>query len=257
LKKIVFTSGLPRSGSTLLSAILNQNPRFESDITSPICSVMDSIKKVFSQNSENTQDLAPEKIDNIFKNILEGYHNTSGKDVFFNNSRGWTAKSDILERIYPNYKMIITVRDIGWILDSYELIYKKNIYKKPIYYWDDYRTVYDRCESVMGAMCNSYKSLKEFLYSNKNNGILIEYDLLVSEPEMVMRSIYQHIEEPYFNHDFNNVMGKNYTPFDNDINMPGIHDIKKIVKQYNRKTVIPPDIWERYSGLEIWKNLKS
>ncbi|MEZ2280070.1 MAG: sulfotransferase [Microcoleus sp.] len=31
-----FISGLPRSGSTLLAALLRQNPRFHSAMTSPI-----------------------------------------------------------------------------------------------------------------------------------------------------------------------------------------------------------------------------
>ncbi|NBP58534.1 sulfotransferase, partial [bacterium] len=35
-KKYYFISGLPRSGSTLLSAILNQNPRFYSGPNSPV-----------------------------------------------------------------------------------------------------------------------------------------------------------------------------------------------------------------------------
>jgi len=35
-KTFHFISGLPRSGSTLLSAILRQNPRFYAGMTSPV-----------------------------------------------------------------------------------------------------------------------------------------------------------------------------------------------------------------------------
>ncbi|MEG4005469.1 sulfotransferase [Microcoleus sp. Pol11C1] len=34
--KAYFISGLPRSGSTLLAALLRQNPRFYSAMTSPV-----------------------------------------------------------------------------------------------------------------------------------------------------------------------------------------------------------------------------
>ncbi|WP_333154680.1 sulfotransferase [Microcoleus sp. B9-D4] len=34
--RALFISGLPRSGSTLLAALLRQNPRFHSAMTSPI-----------------------------------------------------------------------------------------------------------------------------------------------------------------------------------------------------------------------------
>jgi len=35
-ERLHFISGLPRSGSTLLSAILRQNPRFYAGMTSPV-----------------------------------------------------------------------------------------------------------------------------------------------------------------------------------------------------------------------------
>jgi len=36
--QVHFISGLPRSGSTLLCALLRQNPRFSSAVTSPVAS---------------------------------------------------------------------------------------------------------------------------------------------------------------------------------------------------------------------------
>jgi sulfotransferase len=36
MKSYYFISGLPRSGSTLLSGILKQNPEFYADIASPV-----------------------------------------------------------------------------------------------------------------------------------------------------------------------------------------------------------------------------
>ena len=35
-KQFYFISGLPRSGTTLLSAILNQNPKFQASISGPL-----------------------------------------------------------------------------------------------------------------------------------------------------------------------------------------------------------------------------
>ena len=39
-KTYYFMAGLPRAGSTLLSAILNQNPRIYSGPSSPVTSIM-------------------------------------------------------------------------------------------------------------------------------------------------------------------------------------------------------------------------
>ena len=46
-KKFYFMAGLPRSGSTLLSAILNQNPVFYSGPASPVLATMNAIESVF------------------------------------------------------------------------------------------------------------------------------------------------------------------------------------------------------------------
>ena len=47
-KTFYFISGLPRSGSTLLSSILNQNPRFYSGPSSPVVSTMLTLKSLSS-----------------------------------------------------------------------------------------------------------------------------------------------------------------------------------------------------------------
>ena len=49
-KTYYFMSGLPRSGSTLLSAILNQNPRFYSGPSSPVVSTMITLEQSLSND---------------------------------------------------------------------------------------------------------------------------------------------------------------------------------------------------------------
>jgi sulfotransferase len=41
---IHFISGLPRSGSTLLAAILRQNPRFHAGMSSPVASLFMALR---------------------------------------------------------------------------------------------------------------------------------------------------------------------------------------------------------------------
>jgi hypothetical protein len=49
---IHFISGLPRSGSTLLSAILKQNPRFHAGMTGPVGSLVDAMLRSMSMNND-------------------------------------------------------------------------------------------------------------------------------------------------------------------------------------------------------------
>lgn len=261
MKKIVFTSGLPRSGSTLLSAILNQNPRFRADITSPVRHIFDNIIESINGPGNYKSCFFGDKMDEILRSFLETLYD-GNENVYFDHNRTWTARKELLNRLYPDHKMIITVRDICWILDSLENLSRKNLYSKPNYSSSQSSSsIYNRCEQYMENLIkNPYNGLKELIYSNPNfkNCLIIEYDILVLHPEPVMRMIYEHIEEPYFEHNFNdikNIIGSEI--FDKSVNTPGLHDVKKIITPPNRKTILPPDIWEKYSGLEIWKNLKS
>ena len=47
-----FISGLPRSGSTLTSALLRQNPRFQAGISSPVAGLFEGIIAQVSAGNE-------------------------------------------------------------------------------------------------------------------------------------------------------------------------------------------------------------
>ena len=48
---IHFISGLPRSGSTLLAAILRQNPRFHAGMTSPVGAMYMALERSMSRQN--------------------------------------------------------------------------------------------------------------------------------------------------------------------------------------------------------------
>ena len=50
---IHFISGLPPAGSTLLAALLRQNPRFSAGMTSPVGSLFNAMLAATSQRNES------------------------------------------------------------------------------------------------------------------------------------------------------------------------------------------------------------
>lgn len=46
-------SGLPRSGSTLLAALLRQNPRFHAAMSSPVASLLNGALEQMGANNES------------------------------------------------------------------------------------------------------------------------------------------------------------------------------------------------------------
>jgi sulfotransferase len=69
---------------------------------------------------------------------------------------------------------------------------------------------------------------------------------------MMMKAIYSFIDEPYFEHDFNDVEAS-YDEFDEDVQLPGLHTTRKKVEFIQRESILPPDIWQRVENMEVWK----
>lgn len=256
-KQFYFISGLPRSGTTLLSAILNQNPKFQASISGPLARFTRAIIEQSSAMGGYRFQCPVEKRKNIIRGIFNNYYDDPNKQVFFDTNRGWTLLTPFLKDLYPNTKLIVCVRDINWILDSFEQLYRKNPYDKSQMIPDEYATnVYSRCDYLMredATVGFAYMGLKQAITSNEKNMImLVEYEQLCKHPEGMMKAVYHFIGQPYYQHDFDNVEAS-YDEFDADVNVKGLHTTRKKVQWIERPTILPPDIQHKFSNMEVWR----
>ena len=104
-KEYYFISGLPRSGSTLLSGILKQNPEFYADITSPVSGIIQSTINGIT-GSENNHNVNEERRKSILTSIFDGYYSFTEIPVIFDTSRGWTSKTSTLKALFPYTKIL-------------------------------------------------------------------------------------------------------------------------------------------------------
>jgi sulfotransferase len=256
-KQYYFISGLPRSGTTLLSTILNQNPKFQASISGPLARFTRAIIEQSSAMGGYRHQCPAEKRKNIIHGIFDNYYDDENKEVFFDTNRGWTLLTPFLKDLYPDTKLIICVRDINWILDSFEQLYRKNPYDKNQMIPEEYATnVYSRCDYLMredSTVGFAYMGLKQAITTDEKNMImLMEYEQLCKNPEGMMKAIYNFIGQPYYHHDFDNVEAS-YDEFDADVNVKGLHTTRKKVQWIERPTILPPDIQHKFSGMEVWR----
>jgi sulfotransferase len=80
---------------------------------------------------------------------------------------------------------------------------------------------------------------------------LLEYDQLCKNPADMLRAIYNFIEEPYFDHDFNNVEAS-WDEYDSEIGIK-LHEVRKKVEYRERNFILPPDILSKYANMEVWR----
>lgn len=257
MKNYHFITGLPRSGSTLLSTILNQNPDFYADISSPLARFVRSIiTESHAGPGYHIQCDEPKRI-KLIQGLIDNYHYSQEQSTCFNTNRGWTALIDLMSISHPNSKFICCVRDINWILDSFENLFRKNPFTiSQLYSPQEAETVYSRSEAQMTqghTLRFAYDCLKEAITgNNKHKLFLLEYDSLVKSPQQTMKALYKFIGQDYYDHDFDNVEAT-YDEFDLDSRLPGLHTIRKGVSYIEREFILPPDILQAYKNLEVWR----
>ena len=256
-KKFVFTSGLPRSGTTLLSAILNQNPRFSAEISGPLARFARSIIQESESQGGYRTVCPPEKRAKLIRVLFENYYDDPTKQVFFNHNRGWTSLTPMIAHLFPQAKIIVCIREIPWILDSFETLIAKNpLAQTSMFSGLEAVSVYSRCRTLLQedrTLGFAYNSLKQGLFSNERENLcVVEYDALAKDPATTMKKIYKFINEPWFDHDFDNVEYAN-DEFDADINLSGMHTVRKKVSFQPRQPIIPLDLWNEYQSMSFWK----
>jgi sulfotransferase len=258
MQKVHFISGLPRAGSTLLSAILRQNPAFHAAMSSPVGSLFDAVLGTMSTNSEFSVFFPEEKRKAILENLFQTYYSDQNdKKVILDTGRGWTTKISALKQIYPDAKFICCVRSLAWIMDSFETLLRKNAFNHSRLFnnHSERATVYSRCETLGKGdrmVGYAYNALKEAFYGEHAESLLlIDYEILTAMPKKTLELIYQFIGEDYFPHDFDDV---EYTEpeFDEWIGLKGLHNVRGKVEFRKRNTILPPDVFSEFDKLSFW-----
>ncbi|MEP2298828.1 MAG: sulfotransferase, partial [Kangiellaceae bacterium] len=200
MTKFHFISGLPRSGSTLTAGILRQNPRFHAGMSSPVANLTENIVAQFSAGSEMASMVTDEQRERLLRGLFESYYSNHEQPVIFDTNRAWTAKLDLLLRLFPESKLICLARDVSWIMDSMERQFRKNAFEHTGLFNSpaERSTVYTRVEALANAnrlVGYPWHALREACYSDfADRLVIVDYDLLVSRPVDVFKLLYEFIE---------------------------------------------------------------
>jgi len=255
-----FISGLPRSGSTLLAGILRQNPLFTAGMSSPVGGLMNQLLQSMSTNSEFSVFISEQQKRDILMGVFSAYYNSALQEnkIIFDTNRLWCSKLPLIIELFPNAKIICCVRNIAWIMDSFERIVRKNPFEvSKIFNSGELATVYSRTEALSGGnriVGFAYNGLKEAFYSEEAARLLlVDYQILTQKPKEVMGLIYQFLGLKYYPHDFENVEYSE-EEFDSFLNTTGLHTVKRKVEFIPRKTILPPDLFTKFSDLSFWEN---
>lgn len=256
---IHFISGLPRSGSTLLAGILRQNPRFHAGMTSPVGSIYMAMQSAVSRRNEAAVFIDDMQKQALLRGVFDNYYYTIGAEkLVFDTNRIWCTKLPSIADHFPNAKVICCVRNVSWIMDSIERLIRRNPHElSGLFGFEAGGTVYTRVNRLAlndGLVGFALDALREaFFGEHADRILLVEYEALTRQPRRTLAGIYEFINEPLFEHDFENVE-YSAQDFDLAIGAPGLHTVARIVAFTPRDTILPPDLFRRFEGDAFWSN---
>lgn len=249
-------SGMPRSGSTLFTAILNQNPRFNSEPTTLLYFMFEDMFFKINKSKHGLM-IGNEKRTNILLGLFDAYYKDVPNEVCFNTNRAWASMRHVIAALNSNMKIICFVREVPLILNSFEKAFLKHpLYMSSMYDLDNamHSLAADRCEHLFkNKLVPQIKIIEEIKNSqiNQDNILFIEYEHLCENPERVLQNFYEFINEPYFQHDFNNVE-TNFEVLDTIDNNPELHKTEKQIRSQKPQIVVPTEILDKYNIGKYW-----
>lgn len=270
-KTYYFMSGLPRSGSTLLSSLLNQNPKFYSGPSSPVVPTMIALEQSLANDELYLAYPKQPQAAKIISSVLENWYGDVEKPIIFDKNRSWVNRLHYI----PGYfgiepKVLYPVRNIDEILASFISMYRRNPYtgqgripfldemliKSNMSLSDD-----NRCEALCspaGIVGASYNGLKQVFAEGKEKSIhIIEYDDLINNPEDTMRKIYDFLGQEYYAHDFTKIENIHRERDAEVYGLADMHEVRETLEKTSSKPedVLSPGILEKCKGAEFWRSV--
>lgn len=218
----VALAGLPRTGSTLLSAILSQNPEVHAEGNSAVCQLMwdmqqsceiSAAEQLQANRRHADQDALVASIPAIY------YRNVKSQHIV-DKCRTWTlpANMQMLRRyITDDPKVIVMTRPVKDIVQSFARLREANGWTSDL----EQGLMEPNTDPIMLSL----QGVEYARATNQGEFLFVDYADLVTDPQAVIDSIYSFCQWEPFAHDFDNVTNKH--PEDDSVyGLLGMHDIR-------------------------------
>ena len=230
-KQLHFLSGLPRSGSTVLAAILNQNPATHVSTTSDLVFALDSLANIWGQKKIlDENDPKRKRLAQTMRGVINSFYEDMPENIIIDKARTWPfthillAMRQVLNR---KPKIIATVRSIPDCAASFVRITKPEDMDEFMY---SGRFIQD--------LKDSYDILQSGYAYDPECFLFVEYDDLLANPKTELERIHKFLDLDAFEYDFNKIDGSTVQENDEELyGITGLHDIKpKLEKQHNENS---------------------
>ena len=255
-KQLFFLVALPRSGNTLFASIMNQNPEIAA---TPNSITLEIMKDLFLLKDTDVFQNYPDhrSLDNVLDSVYDTYYKDWPQRIIIDRGPVMTLGNFLLmqKHFKRPFKCIVLLRDLMDVLASYMQWYTENPDAFPNRY--NCKNDEEKLGMIMnkdGAVAKDLEAIKN-AYKYPDICHFVKYDNLVAQPEQEFRKIYQFIDEPYFNHKFENLqqVEVNGMKYDDTIVGKNMHNIRSIVRKVPNPYLdkIPERIKQKYGHIRF------
>lgn len=273
-KNIYFIAGLQRSGGTLISAILNQNPDIWAAPTSPLLPMLIELSPVFDGQSNQDFDRSLD-LTNVLKGVPQNFYQSRHEKNILDKNHAWSTPDavDIISKFIVEdinkIKIICPVRNILEILASFNTIIEKtpesvgnnNIDRGAINFTAPDLAIPDRRaeflmmpnQDINTHLYGMRQALKPKL---RHMFHFVEYNDIIEKTKETMDGIYDFLELEKFNHTFDNLQSQEKP--NSSTGMYNLHTVRSKVekKSINPEEIFSPEVIRKFSNLEFWRDIK-
>jgi hypothetical protein len=218
MKTIHYAIGLPRSGSTVLMNILQQNPDIFTSSTCPTTYLLEGAKQAACNVSEfiaMDQDQLNNSLTNYVKHGTNGWFEAmTDKPIVVSKSRGWDKYLNFLFHAHENPKFIVIIRDLRDIICSFEkLSHKYPVWtigspQDPFHMLPFEKRIEIWCTDIGGNLGLPLKNMPhvyEWMQKRPNNFFLFRFEDFNQNPQQSLKAINNWLNIPPYEHDLNNI----------------------------------------------------
>lgn len=221
----VALSGLPRSGSTLLSAILSQNPEIHAEGNSAVCQLMWDMQQSCEMTAREQLEANGRMTDQdaLVASIPAIYYRNVRTMHIVDKCRSWTlpANMHMLRRyITDDPKVIVLTRPLDEIVASFVRLREANGWTGDL----EGGLLNPDSEPIM----RSFDGVQIAKATNRGEFLFIEYSDLVSDAPAVVQSIYDFCGWEPFTHYFDNIVNP-HPENDSVYGLLGMHDVRPTI----------------------------
>lgn len=252
-----FLSGLPRSGSTVLSSILNQNPYVYVTPTSPLLDLLIENQNAWHKLPSVKANPFPEQLTNITRAIIDTAWEHRAEPIIIDKNRGWGKNMPASTILFEKeIKVIATVRDLPSVMASWLTVIRNNpnnhidqkIRQAGFEVTDDNRMA----EMWFNMVKDCMEGVVQLKTDAANRTLFIDYDELINNPGKILSEIEQFLSLPHHDYDFLNIVSDTN---DDDLvawGFEGMHKIRPELKKTSKhpREILGDSLYNRFVDIE-------